>query len=137
MSRSTLLNSPFLLGFDQLEQVLEKVSKHAGDGYPPYNIEHRGENQIRISIAVAGFTPADLEVTVENSQLTIRGKQQTAEDANFLHRGIANRQFLRRFVLAEGMEVKGANLLDGLLDIDLVRPVPETVITKIEITEGK
>ena len=137
MSRPTLLNSPFLLGFDQLEQVLEKVSKHASEGYPPYNIEHRGENQIRISIAVAGFTPNDLEVTVENNQLIIRGKQQGSEEANFLHRGIANRQFLRRFVLADGMDVEGAILSDGLLDIDLLRPEPETTIKVIEIKEGR
>ena len=138
MSRVPSLSSPFLLGFDQLERVLDRVTK-AADGYPPYNIERigAGANQperLRITLAVAGFTRDQLDVTVEESQLTIRGRQQDdAEERMFIHRGIAARQFQRVFVLAEGMEVMGADLKNGLLSIDLARPEPERIVRRIDI----
>lgn len=138
MSRVPSLSSPFLLGFDQLERVLDRVSK-AADGYPPYNIERiAGENgrpdRLRITLAVAGFTRDQLDVTVEESQLTIRGRQQDdGEGRTFIHRGIAARQFQRVFVLAEGMEVMGADLKNGLLSIDLARPEPERIVRRIDI----
>ncbi len=126
MTRLTAFDSPLLLGFDHFERMLERISKSGNDGYPPYNIEQTGDNGLRISLAVAGFAMADLEVTVEDSQLTIRGKQGD-NDANrvFLHRGIAARQFVRTFVLAEGIEVGDAFLESGLLHIDLARPMPD------------
>jgi HSP20 family molecular chaperone IbpA len=132
------LSSPFLLGFDQLERVLDRVTK-AADGYPPYNIERiapdGGEpERLRITLAVAGFTRDQLDVTVEESQLTIRGRQQDdGESRNFIHRGIAARQFQRVFVLADGMEVIGADLRNGLLSIDLARPEPERIVRRIDI----
>ena len=138
MSRVPSLSSPFLLGFDQLERVLDRVTK-AADGYPPYNIERipAGSGQperLRITLAVAGFTRDQLDVTVEESQLTIRGRQQDdGEDRHFVHRGIAARQFQRVFVLAEGMEVMGADLKNGLLSIDLARPEPERIVRRIDI----
>lgn len=137
MTRVPLFSSPFLLGFDQLEQALERISKTAGDGYPPYNIEQLEANRLRISLAVAGFARDDLSITVENTQLTIRGRQAT-DDANriFLHRGIAARQFQRSFVLAEGIEVVGAELSDGMLSIELVRPIPAGRQRVIEIRIG-
>ncbi len=136
MSRVSLFNSPLLLGFDHFERVLDRVAKSANDGYPPYNIEQRGENALRITIAVAGFTKDELQLTLEENQLTVRGKQ--AEDAGrvYLHRGIAARQFLRSFVLAEGIEVVDARMDNGLLHIDLVRPEPENVARTIEINAG-
>jgi HSP20 family molecular chaperone IbpA len=138
MSRVPSLSSPFLLGFDQIERVLDRVTK-AADGYPPYNIERIGSGpsqpeRLRITLAVAGFTRDQLDVTVEESQLTIRGRQQDdGEDRMFIHRGIAARQFQRVFVLAEGMEVMGADLKNGLLSIDLARPEPERIVRRIDI----
>ncbi|MEJ1157263.1 Hsp20 family protein [Prosthecomicrobium sp. N25] len=139
MSRLTGFSSPFLLGFDEIERVLDRVSKAANDGYPPYNIERiirpddRGD-VLRITLAVAGFTRDQLEVTLEEKQLVIRGRQQEDDrDRHFLHRGIAARQFQRSFVLAEGIEVIGAELKDGLLAIDLARPEPERIIRRIDI----
>ncbi len=133
MSRVTLMNSPFLLGFDHMERVLDRVAKSANEGYPPYNIEQVDEERLRISIAVAGFTNEDLTVTLEDNQLMIRGKQVDDGSRVYLHRGIAARQFQRSFVLAEGIEVTGADLNNGLLEIDLVRPRPARVVQQIEI----
>lgn len=133
MTRVTLLNSPFLLGFDHVERVLDRVQKSANEGYPPYNIEQVDDERLRISIAVAGFTRDELVVTVEDNQLIIRGKQQDDGSRIYLHRGIAARQFQRSFVLAEGIEVTGADLNNGLLEIDLVRPKPASVVQQIEI----
>jgi HSP20 family molecular chaperone IbpA len=133
MSRLTLFNSPLLLGFEHFERALDRVSKGAGDGYPPYNIEQTGDNALRITLAVAGFSMDDLSLTVEDNQLVIRGKQTDDADRVYLHRGIAARQFQRSFVLAEGIEVHGAWLDNGLLNIDLVRPTVETRVRTIEI----
>ena len=139
MSRVPSLSSPFLLGFDEIERALDRVSK-AADGYPPYNIERvtRGEKNpecLRITLAVAGFTRDQLDVTVEENQLVIRGRQQDDKTRLYLHRGIAARQFQRTFVLAEGMEVMGADLKNGLLSIDLIRPELERIAKSIAITE--
>src|SRR5438067_6546749 len=139
MSRVPSLSSPFLLGFDEIERALDRVSK-AADGYPPYNIERLprdGGNpeRLRITLAVAGFTREQLEVSVEESQLVIRGRQQDDKARQYLHRGIAARQFQRTFVLADGMEVLGADLKNGLLAIDLARPEPERVAKTVVITE--
>ena len=132
-----VFNSPLLLGFDRLEQMLDSVSKASADGYPPYNIEQTGDNRLRISLAVAGFAREDLTISVEDRQLIVRGRQsEEAEGRVFLHRGIAARQFQRRFVLAEGIEVHKAHTENGLLHIDLVRPEPETRSRHIEIDEG-
>mgnify|MGYP002633366198 CR=1 FL=1 len=136
MSRVSLFNSPFLLGFDELEQLLDRTAKASSDGYPPYNIEQRGADGLRITLAVAGFSDEDLTVLVEDRQLIIRGKQSDDETKNYLHRGIAARQFQRSFVLAEGMETTGASLDSGLLHIDLVRPKMESRQRVIEITNG-
>ena len=138
MSRVPSLSSPFLIGFDQIERALDRVAK-AADGYPPYNIERLARDahapeRLRITLAVAGFTYEQLEVTVEDSQLVIRGRQQDDKSRQYLHRGIAARQFQRTFVLAEGMEVLGADLKNGLLEIDLVRPEPERLVKKVNIT---
>jgi HSP20 family molecular chaperone IbpA len=137
MSRLSLFNSPLLLGFDHFERALDRVSKVSSDGYPPYNIEQLGENALRITLAVAGFTMRDLGITVEDNQLVVRGKQ-TDDDTQrvYLHRGIAARQFQRSFVLAEGIEVSGAWLDNGLLHIDLVRPEVEARVRTIEIKNG-
>jgi HSP20 family molecular chaperone IbpA len=141
MTRMPLLNSPLLLGFDDIERVLDRVAKSPGDGYPPYNIEKvsrpNGGETIRITLAVAGFSRDQLDVSVEDSQLIVRGKQDDDKSRTYLHRGIAARQFQRTFVLAEGIEVKAASLDNGLLAIDLVRPEPERLIRKIEIKDGK
>jgi HSP20 family molecular chaperone IbpA len=139
MSRVPSLSSPFLLGFDEIERVLDRVTK-GSDGYPPYNIERLARDQehperLRITLAVAGFTRDQLEVTVEENQLVIRGRQQDDKSRHYLHRGIAARQFQRTFVLADGMEVLGADLKNGLLSIDLARPEPERVIKTIDIAE--
>ncbi|MCI4679376.1 Hsp20 family protein [Rhodoblastus acidophilus] len=139
MSRPTLMNSPFLLGFDEIEKALERVTRTASDGYPPYNIERlpRDGNlpeRLRITLAVAGFSRDQLAITLEEGQLVIRGRQQDDRERQFLHRGIAARQFQRAFLLAEGMQVLGADLADGLLSVDLVRPEPERIIKNIEIT---
>jgi HSP20 family molecular chaperone IbpA len=141
MSRVPSLSSPFLLGFDEIERALDRVAK-AADGYPPYNIERVArENgdpeRLRITLAVAGFTRDQLDVTVEESQLVIRGRQQDDKTRQYLHRGIAARQFQRTFVLADGMEVLGADLKNGLLAIDLARPEPERVIKTIAITDSE
>tara|TARA_R110000868_G_scaffold32036_1_gene116878 strand:+ start:5688 stop:6158 length:471 start_codon:yes stop_codon:yes gene_type:complete len=133
MARLSLFNSPFLLGFDDIERALDRVSKSSSDGYPPYNIERVGENDIRISLAVAGFARDQLSVSVEDTQLVIRGRQVDDPDREFLHRGIAARQFQRSFVLAEGIEIVGADLDNGLLHINLKRPVVETETRTIEI----
>lgn len=135
-TRLTLFNHPLLLGFEQFERTLDRVTKTAAEGYPPYNIEQRGENGLRITLAVAGFAREDLSVQVEDNQLVIRGKQGEESERVFLHRGIAARQFQRSFVLAEGIEVIGASLDNGLLNIDLVRPLLEARVRKIEITTG-
>src|SRR5580765_377943 len=131
MSRVSMFNSPLLLGFDQLERLAKSA-----EGYPPYNIERIGENGLRITLAVAGFTTDDLVIELIESQLTVRGKQSDDTDRVFLHRGIAARQFQRAFMLAEGIEVTGARLDNGLLSIDLVRPVLEPRIRTIRIDAG-
>ena len=133
MNRTVYFNSPFLLGFEHLERLLERTAKSAGDGYPPYNIEQPAEDVLRITLAVAGFAKEELAVTVEGRQLVIRGKQGEANGKTFLHRGIAARQFQRAFVLAEGIEVSGAELEHGLLTIELSRPKADSVIRTIEI----
>jgi HSP20 family molecular chaperone IbpA len=138
MVRAVGLNSPLLLGFDAIERALDKASKSATDGYPPYNIERiapsAGKPEIlRITVAVAGFAPDQIEVTEEESQLLIRGRQQEDKRREYLHRGIAARQFQRSFLLAEGMQVLGAELADGLLSIDLAGPKPEKSVRKIKI----
>ncbi len=139
MSRPTLMNSPFLLGFDEIEKALERVTRTASDGYPPYNIERlpRDGNlpeRLRITLAVAGFSRDQLAITLEEGQLVIRGRQQDDREREFLHRGIAARQFQRGFLLAEGMQVLGADIADGLLSVDLARPEPERIVKNIEIT---
>lgn len=126
---------PFLLGFEQLERLVERTAKTASEGYPPFNIERTGENDYRITLAVAGFREEDLSITVEDRQLVVRGRQ--AEDQGervFLHRGIASRAFQRSFVLADGVEVAGATMEHGLLHVDLRRHVPETVVQTIQIS---
>jgi HSP20 family molecular chaperone IbpA len=138
MSRVPTLSSPFLLGFDEIERALDKVTRAATDGYPPYNIERIAKNgsqaeSLRITLAVAGFTRDQLEITLEEGQLVIRGRQQDDKERNFLHRGIAARQFQRVFLLAEGMQVAGADLTNGLLSVDLIRPEPVKVVKKIDI----
>lgn len=133
MARLSLFNSPFLLGFDDLERALDRVSKSSSDGYPPYNIERVGENDIRITLAVAGFARDQLSVSIEDTQLVIRGRQIDDPDREFLHRGIAARQFQRSFVLAEGIEIVGAELDNGLLHVNVKRPVVETQTRTIEI----
>lgn len=134
MTRVSFASHPFLLGFEQLDRLVERTQKTGNDGYPPYNIEQRGENAYRITLAVAGFGEDDLAITVEDSQLVIRGKQATDDDGRvFLHRGIAARQFQRSFVLADGVEVAGADLENGLLHVDLIRAEPETIVRRIEI----
>ncbi len=142
MSRMTALSSPLLLGFDDIERVLDRVTKTATDGYPPYNIERietPDGNMLRITLAVAGFSREQLTVTVEDNQLVIRGAQSTDtdRDRHFLHRGIAARQFQKTFVIAEGIEVIGANLADGLLSVDLARPAPERLVRTIDIATGE
>lgn len=138
MTRMSILNSPFLLGFDEVERAFERVAKTGSDGYPPYNIERLAAEggapeRIRISLAVAGFSQDQLEVTLEEGQLLIRGRQVEEKERVFLHRGIAARQFQRAFLLAEGMQVLAAELENGLLSIDLARPQPQRIIQKIEI----
>jgi HSP20 family molecular chaperone IbpA len=136
MARLSLFNSPLLLGFDHFERALDRVSKVSSDGYPPYNIEQVSEHALRITLAVAGFAMSDLSLTIEDNQLVIRGKQTDDEDRIYLHRGIAARQFQRSFVLAEGIEVRGAWLDSGLLHIDLTRPQPETRVRTIPIKDS-
>ena len=144
MSRMSLLSSPLLLGFEEMERLIDRVGK--GDGYPPYNIERIPANgastdgsraersdRLRITLAVAGFRRDQLEITVEDNQLVIRGRQEEDKTREYLHRGIAARQFSRAFVLADGIEVKAADLSDGLLRIDLVRREPDRLVRKVEI----
>ena len=134
MTRATFASHPYLLGFEQLDRLMERTAKSGNEGYPPYNIESRGEGVYRITLAVAGFGETDLNITLENAQLVIRGKQADEDDSRvFLHRGIAARQFQRSFVLADGVEVSGAHLENGLLHVDLRRQEPENVIQTIEI----
>ena len=138
MTRMTPFSSPLLLGFDAIEKTLERVAKN-GDGYPPYNIErlagHNGSgDRLRITLAVAGFAEEDLEITIEDSELVVRGRQNDEAEREFLHRGIAARQFQRVFVLADGMRVGDAELKNGLLAIDLERPQPERLVRKINIS---
>jgi HSP20 family molecular chaperone IbpA len=129
-----LFTSPMFLGFDHLEQMLERASKTSADGYPPYNIEQLSPTGLRITLAVAGFSMDDLQITQEDNQLVIRGRQSDDTQGRvFLHRGIAARQFQRAFVLAEGIEVRGAWLDNGLLNIDLARPQPEPRVKTISI----
>jgi HSP20 family molecular chaperone IbpA len=135
-TRLSLLNHPLVLGFDHIERTLDRIAKSATDGYPPYNIEQIGEDRLRITIAVAGFAERDLSVQIEDSQLVVRGKQQDEPDRVYLHRGIAARQFQRSFVLAEGIEVTGATLADGLLHVDLSRPVPDSRVRTVEIQKA-
>ena len=140
MTRMTSLTSPFLLGFDEFERALERVAKTASDGYPPYNIERLAPNEaeperLRITLAVAGFTRDQLEETLEEKQLVIRGRQTDDKTRVYLHRGIAARQFQRSFLLVDGMEVLGADLSNGLLSVDLARPEPDRIIRKIAILE--
>lgn len=136
MNRTTQFNSPFLLGFEHLERLLERTAKSAGDAYPPYNIEQSADGKLRITVAVAGFDRSDLSVTIEENQLVIRGKQSDSSEKTFLHRGIAARQFQRSFVLAEGIETTGATLENGLLTVELFRPKAEPVVRTIEIKSG-
>ena len=134
MSRVSLFNSPLLLGFDHFERMLDSMAKSPADGYPPYNVEQLGEDALRITLAVAGFGQDDLTIGVEGNQLIVRGKQpEDSPNRVYLHRGIAARQFQRRFLLAEGIEVTGAAMQDGLLHIDLQRPKPVERSRKIEI----
>ena len=136
MNRTVLFDSPFLLGFEQTRSLIERAAKAAAESYPPYNVEDRGDGGLRITLAVAGFTPDQLEVTIEGRQLVVVGKRDVAPtrpEDSFLHRGIAARGFIRSFVLADGMEVEAANLAHGLLHIELARPEPEKMIRKINI----
>jgi HSP20 family molecular chaperone IbpA len=141
MSRVPSLSSPFLLGFDEIERALDRVAKGA-DGYPPYNIERlardqKGPERLRITLAVAGFARDQLDVTVEENQLVIRGKQHDDKTRQYLHRGIAARQFQRTFVLADGMEVLAADLKNGLLSIDLARPEAQRTVKTVSISESE
>lgn len=138
MSRLSQFNSPLLLGFDHLERMLDRASKASAEGYPPYNIEQISDNGLRITLAVAGFSMDDLQVSIEDNQLVIRGRNSDDDsDRIYLHRGIAARQFQRSFVLAEGMEVTDAQMDNGLLHLDLERPTPEPEIKTIQIKQGK
>ena len=146
MTRMSHLSSPLFLGFEEMERLIDRVGKGGGDGYPPYNIERiaGGEadgnpagEMLRITLAVAGFKRHQIEITVEDNQLTIRGRQEDDKSRQLIHRGIATRQFSRTFVLADGIEVKSADLSDGLLCIDLVRREPERAVRKIEIGKPK
>jgi HSP20 family molecular chaperone IbpA len=136
MARLSLFNSPLLLGFDHFERALDRVSKVSSDGYPPYNIEQVDENSLRITLAVAGFAMSDLKLTIEDNQLVVRGRQTDDDNRIYIHRGIAARQFQRSFVLAEGIEVGGAWLDNGLLHIDLTRPPVESRVRTIEIKDA-
>ncbi len=135
-TRLSLFDSPLFLGFDQFERTLDRVKKHAQEGYPPYNIEQTSEQGLRITLAVAGFTMQDLDIEVEQNQLAIRGRQEDDASKTYLHRGIAARQFQRTFVLADGIEILGASLDNGLLHIDMKRVEPESTARKIEIKAG-
>ena len=138
MTRVTALSHPLLLGFEEIERLIGRAAKGGGDGYPPYNIERiprdgDASELLRITLAVAGFTRDQLDITLEDKQLTVRGKQQDDKERDYLYRGIASRQFSRTFVLADGIEVKSAELTNGLLAIDLQRLEPERLVRRIEI----
>jgi HSP20 family molecular chaperone IbpA len=138
MSRQSPFGHPFLVGFDEIEQALDRVAKTGADGYPPYNVERLprtddAPERLRITLAVAGFGQDQLEVTLEENQLVVRGRQRDDKTRDYIHRGIAARQFQRKFLLAEGMEVLGADLSDGLLSIELARPEPDRIVRKIDI----
>ncbi|MEP1444039.1 MAG: Hsp20 family protein [Hyphomicrobiales bacterium] len=138
--RGPYFSNPLLLGFDEIERLLDQVSKGGNEGYPPYNIEQIADDEgvvkLRITLAVAGFNDEDLDITVEDKQLVIKGKQTDDPTRTYLHRGIAARQFVRTFVLADGMEVGAANLASGLLSVDLTRTQPERLIKKIKISQA-
>lgn len=137
MTKLALGTHPFLLGFEQLEQLVERTAKSGNDGYPPYNIEQNSENSYRITLAVAGFAESDLAITVEDNSLIIRGRQSDDSDGRiFLHRGIAARQFQRSFVLADGVDVGEATIENGLLHVDLTRAIPDRVVQTIHIRKG-
>lgn len=137
MTKLTLASYPHMLGFEQLERLVERTAKSGNEGYPPYNIEQTCEQSYRITLAVAGFAEDDLAITVEDRQLVIRGRQRDDSDERvFLHRGIAARQFQRSFVLADGVEVGEALMENGLLHVDLTRARPETVVQTINIKKG-
>ena len=137
MSRMSVFNSPFLLGFEQFERTIDRISKLSTETYPPYNIEQISSNLLRITIAVAGFEKADLEINLEGNQLQIKGfKKEENDERIFLHRGIATRQFQRNFVLAEGIEVEGASMENGLLSVDLSQPINSEESKKIEIKDS-
>ncbi len=141
MSKVSVFSNPFMLGFDELERMLDHAAKSSGDGYPPYNIE-RIENSdtvgevLRITLAVAGFQLDELDICLEENQLSISGRQNDEPGREYLHRGIAARQFKKTFVLADGMDVQGAEMENGLLSVDLVRPPVQRMVRKIKITEG-
>ncbi len=132
-TRLTLFDSPLFLGFDHFERTFDRLKKNGSDGYPPYNIEQISDHDLRITLAVAGFTMENLDVEVEQNQLVVRGQQSDEEERVYLHRGIAARQFQRSFVLADGIEVRGAHLNNGLLNIELERVIPESTARKIPI----
>lgn len=137
MTKLTLSTHPFLLGFERLDQLVERTVKSDNNGYPPFNIEQINEHAYRISLAVAGFGEENLSITIEERQLVIRGRQtENDDDRVFLHRGIASRQFQRSFVLAEGIEVSGATIKNGLLHVDLERSEPDPVVHTISIERG-
>ncbi len=137
MTKLTLGSHPFLLGFEQLERLVERTAKADGNGYPPFNIEQTSETGYRITLAVAGFSEGDLTITVEDRELVVRGRQtDDTEGRVFLHRGIARRQFQRSFVMAEGVEVTGASMENGLLHVDLNRAVPERRVQQVPISKG-
>ena len=135
-ARPVLFDSPFLLGVDQTRALIDRAAKAAAESYPPYNVEQMGDTAVRISLAVAGFAPDDLAITLEGRQLTIAGKREPAPDQAFLHRGIAARGFVRSFVLADGLEVEGAQLEHGLLHVDLTRPEQTQTVRRIPISLG-
>ncbi|MEH6360322.1 MAG: Hsp20 family protein [Amylibacter sp.] len=136
MTKISFASHPFLLGFEQLDRLVERTAKSSNEGYPPYNIEQSADNTYRITLAVAGFREEDLSITLENAQLVIRGRQEDDVDGRiFLHRGIAARQFQRSFVLADGVEVGGASMENGLLYVDLQRSVPDAVVQTININK--
>ena len=138
MTRITTLTSPLLLGFEEIEKMVEKITRTSGDGYPPYNIEQIDDNgvvKLRITLAVAGFTEDDLNVSIENNQLSIKGRQVAEADRQYLHRGIAARQFQKNFILAAGIEIEGAELKNGLLSLNLTRPEPKSNARTIKINQ--
>lgn len=141
-TRTILFDSPFLLGFDHTRALIDRAAKAAAESYPPYNVEQIGDAGVRITLAVAGFSPEELNITLEGRQLTLAGKREDgarpglAGDQTFLHRGIAARGFVRSFVLADGLEVQGARLEHGLLHVDLIRPEAERAVRRIPITVG-